>query len=221
MNLFDLSGKVAIVTGGGSGIGRQMATGLAEAGAELVLCARKVERCEEAAAAMPTRALALPCDVSDEESVAAMVARVVHEFGRIDILVNNAGTVWGAAPEDMPLKGWQKVVDVNLTGVFLCSRAAGRTMIEKGGGKIVNIASVAGLHGAPGRGREHAAVPRDEGRRHRADARPRVEVGAARDQRQRDRARLVPERHGELRDRAGTPSSPTAFRCDASAGRRI
>jgi NAD(P)-dependent dehydrogenase (short-subunit alcohol dehydrogenase family) len=150
MNLFDLSGKVAIVTGGGSGIGRQMATGLAEAGAELVLCARKVERCEEAAAAMPTRALALPCDVTDEESVSAMVTRVVHEFGRVDILVNNAGTVWGAAPEDIPLKGWQKVVDVNLTGVFLCAQAAGRAMIERGeGGKIVNIASVAGLHGAP------------------------------------------------------------------------
>jgi NAD(P)-dependent dehydrogenase (short-subunit alcohol dehydrogenase family) len=150
MNLFDLSGKVAIVTGGGSGIGKQMAHGLAEAGAELVLCARKVERLEEAAAAMPTRALALPCDVSDEESVNAMVTRVVHEFGRIDILVNNAGTVWGAPPEDMPLKGWQKVVDVNLTGVFLCSRSAGRAMIGKGdGGKIVNIASVAGLHGAP------------------------------------------------------------------------
>jgi NAD(P)-dependent dehydrogenase (short-subunit alcohol dehydrogenase family) len=149
VSLFDLSGKVAIVTGGGSGIGNQMAHGLAEAGAELVLCARKVERCEEAAAAMPTRALALPCDVSDEESVSAMVSRVVHEFGRIDILVNNAGTVWGAPPEDMPLKGWQKVVDVNLTGVFLCSQAAGRVMIEKGSGKIVNIASVAGLHGAP------------------------------------------------------------------------
>jgi NAD(P)-dependent dehydrogenase (short-subunit alcohol dehydrogenase family) len=150
VNLFDLNGKVAIVTGGGSGIGRQMATGLAEAGAELVLCARKVERCEEAAAAMPRRALALPCDVSDEESVSAMVTRVVHEFGRIDILVNNAGTVWGAAPEDIPLKGWQKVVDVNLTGVFLCAQAAGRAMIGKGdGGKIVNIASVAGLHGAP------------------------------------------------------------------------
>ena len=149
MNLFDLTGKVAIVTGGGSGIGRQMATGLAEAGAELVLCARKVERCEEAAAAMPTRALALPCDVSNEDSVGAMVARAVHEFGRVDILVNNAGTVWGAAPEDMPLKGWQKVVDVNLTGVFLCSRAVGRAMIEGDGGKIVNIASVAGLHGAP------------------------------------------------------------------------
>jgi NAD(P)-dependent dehydrogenase (short-subunit alcohol dehydrogenase family) len=147
--LFDLDGKVAIVTGGGSGIGRQMAQGLAEAGAELVLCARKLERVQEAAAELPTRALALPVDVSDQESVDAMLARVIHEFGRVDILVNNAGTVWGAAPEDIPLKGWQKVVDVNLTGVFLCAQAVGRTMIEKGGGKIVNIASVAGLHGAP------------------------------------------------------------------------
>jgi gluconate 5-dehydrogenase len=150
VNLFDLSGKVAIVTGGGSGIGRQMAHGLAEAGAELVLCARKVERCEEAARELPTRALALPCDVTDPDSVTAMVTRAVHEFGRVDILVNNAGTVWGAAPEDIPLEGWQKVVNVNLTGVFLCAQAVGRAMIEKGdGGKIVNIASVAGLHGAP------------------------------------------------------------------------
>jgi len=148
-DLFDLGGKVAVVTGGGSGIGRQMAHGLAEAGAELALCARRVERCEEAAAEMPTRALALPCDVRDQDSVNAMVARVVHEFGRIDILVNNAGAVWGASPEDIPLEGWQKVVDVNLTGTFLCAQAVGRTMIERGGGKIVNIASVAGLHGAP------------------------------------------------------------------------
>jgi len=145
-----LDGKVAIVTGGGKGIGLQMAQGLAEAGAEIVLCSRKVERCEAAAAELPTRALALPVDVSDQDSVNAMVARAVHEFGRVDVLVNNAGTVWGAAPEDVPLEGWQKVVDVNLTGVFLCSQAAGRTMIERGeGGKIVNIASVAGLHGAP------------------------------------------------------------------------
>ena len=149
-DLFDLTGKVAIVTGGGSGIGRQMAHGLAEAGAELALCSRKVERCEEAAAKLPTRALALPCDVRDQDSVKAMVARVVHEFGRVDILVNNAGTVWGAAPEDVPLEGWQKVVDVNLTGVFLCSQAAGRAMIDRGeGGKIISVASVAGLHGAP------------------------------------------------------------------------
>ncbi len=149
LELFDLSGRVAIVTGGGSGIGRQMATALAEAGAELVLCARKVERCEEAAAAMPTRALALACDVTDPEQVEATVARTLEELGRIDVLVNNAGTVWGDSPEDIPLKGWQKVVDVNLTGVFLCSQAAGREMIARGGGKIVNIASVAGLRGGP------------------------------------------------------------------------
>jgi NAD(P)-dependent dehydrogenase (short-subunit alcohol dehydrogenase family) len=150
VNLFDLSGKVAIVTGGGSGIGRQMAHGLADAGAELVLCARKVERCEKAAREMPTRALALSCNVSDPDSVNAMVKRAIDEFGHVDVLVNNAGTVWGAAPEDIPLEGWQKVVNVNLTGVFLCAQAVGRAMIERGeGGKIVNIASVAGLHGAP------------------------------------------------------------------------
>src|SRR3954471_13010795 len=124
-----------------------MAHGLADAGADLVLCSRKVERCEEAAREMPTRALALPCNVSDPDSVTAMVTRAVHEFGHVDILVNNAGTVWGAAPEDIPLEGWQKVVDVNLTGVFLCAQAAGKVMLGAGRGSIVNIASVAGLHG--------------------------------------------------------------------------
>jgi NAD(P)-dependent dehydrogenase (short-subunit alcohol dehydrogenase family) len=150
--LFDLTGKVAIVTGGGSGIGRQMAEGLAEAGAYLVLCARKAERCEQAAGELQrlgVRALGLGCDVRDPEQVQAVVGRAVEELGGVDVLVNNAGTVWGAAPEDTPIEGWQKVVDVNLTGVFLFSQAAGRVMIERGGGAIVNIASVAGLHGAP------------------------------------------------------------------------
>jgi NAD(P)-dependent dehydrogenase (short-subunit alcohol dehydrogenase family) len=150
--LFDLSGKVAIVTGGGSGIGRQMADGLAEAGANLVLCARKAERCEQAAGELEqlgVRALGLGCDVRDPAQVEAVVRRTRDELGGIDVLVNNAGTVWGAAPEDMPLEGWQKVVDVNLTGAFLFAQAAGRVMIEAGGGSIVNIASVAGLHGAP------------------------------------------------------------------------
>jgi NAD(P)-dependent dehydrogenase (short-subunit alcohol dehydrogenase family) len=150
--LFDLSGKTAIVTGGGTGIGRQMAEGLAEAGANLVLCARKAERCEQAAVELEqlgVRALGLGCDVRDPEQIEAVVRRTVDELGGVDVLVNNAGTVWGAAPEDMPLEGWQKVVDVNLTGVFLFAQAAGRVMIERGGGSIVNIASVSGLHGAP------------------------------------------------------------------------
>ena len=151
-DLFDLSGKTAIVTGGGSGIGRQMAQALAEAGANLVLCARKVERCEQAAgelAELGVKTLALACDVRDPAQVQAVVDRTREELGGVGVLVNNAGTVWGAWPEDTPLDGWQKVVDVNLTGVFLFSQMAGRVMIEAGGGKIVNIASVAGLGGAP------------------------------------------------------------------------
>ena len=153
MTLFDLAGKTALVTGGGSGIGRQMAEGLAEMGANLVLCARKAERCEQAAAELSelgVTALGMRCDVREPGEVQAVVERARTELGGIDVLVNNAGTVWGDAPEDVPLEGWQKVIDVNLTGVFLVAQAVGRTMIDRGaGGKIVNIASVAGLGGAP------------------------------------------------------------------------
>ncbi|HEY6584735.1 MAG TPA: SDR family oxidoreductase [Gaiellaceae bacterium] len=151
MKLFDLSEKTAIVTGGGKGIGRQMSDGLAEAGANIVVCARQAERCEEAAAELAqhgVKTLGLGCDVRDPDQVQAVVGRTVADFGGVDVLVNNAGTVWGATPEEMPLEGWQKVVDVNLTGVFLFSQAAGRAMISNGGGSIVNIASVAGLHGS-------------------------------------------------------------------------
>jgi NAD(P)-dependent dehydrogenase (short-subunit alcohol dehydrogenase family) len=150
-DMFDLRGRVAIVTGGGKGIGLQMATGLAELGADLLLCARKPERCEKAAAelsnAFDVQAIGMRCDVSDPAEVQAVVDRTVAELGRIDVLVNNAGTVWGSPPEDIPLEGWQKVVDVNLTGVFLCSQTAGKVMLAAGSGSIVNIASVAGLHG--------------------------------------------------------------------------
>ena len=150
--LFDLGGKTAIVTGGGSGIGRRMAEALAEVGANVVLCARKVERCEAAArelAELGVRTLALRCDVREPEDVQTVVSRTLGELGSLDVLVNNAGTAWGAPAEGMPLEGWQKVVDVNLTGVFLFSQAAARVMLERGGGSIVNIASVAGLHGSP------------------------------------------------------------------------
>jgi NAD(P)-dependent dehydrogenase (short-subunit alcohol dehydrogenase family) len=151
--LFELSGRVAIVTGGGSGIGRQMATGLAEAGANLVLCARQPERCEEAAAelerALGVRSFGMRCDVRDPAEIQAVVDRTKAELGRVDVLVNNAGTSWGAPAEDYPLEGWQKVIDVNLTGVFLFAQSAGRVMIDQGGGKIVNVASVAAFGGAP------------------------------------------------------------------------
>ena len=147
--LFDLSGKVAIVTGGATGLGRQIAGALAECGADIVVCARNAERCEAAAAELEllgVRALGLGCDVRDPASVEAVVRRTVETLGRVDILVNNAGTSWGAAPEDVPLAGWQKVIDVNLTGAFLFAQAAGREMLKREYGRIINIASIAGLH---------------------------------------------------------------------------
>lgn len=150
--LFDLSGRVAIVTGGGRGLGRQMAEGLAEMGADVVLCSRNAERCAEAAAEfgrLGVRALGLRCDVADAGEVREMVERVQSELGRVDVLINNAGRAWGASPETLNLEDWRRVLDVNLTGAFLCSQAAGRVMIERGGGKIVNIASIAGLAGTP------------------------------------------------------------------------
>jgi NAD(P)-dependent dehydrogenase (short-subunit alcohol dehydrogenase family) len=151
--LFDLSGKTAIVTGGGSGIGRQMAGALAELGANVVVCARNIERCEQAAtelAELGVRTLAVRCDVREPDEIRALVERTVSELGGVDVLVNDAGTAWGAPAEDTPLHGWQKVIDVNLTGLFLVSQAAARRMIEQGrGGAIVNIASVAALHGSP------------------------------------------------------------------------
>jgi len=152
-DLFDLGGRVAIVTGGATGIGLQMADALAELGASLVLCGRDGERCARVAADLERErgvpCIGLPCNVASAEDVAAMVSRTTARFGRIDVLVNNAGTAWADPVQDTPLRGWQKVVDVNLTGVFLCSQAVGRVMIQQGGGKIVNIASITGLRGQP------------------------------------------------------------------------
>ncbi|MBZ5504541.1 MAG: SDR family oxidoreductase [Acidobacteriia bacterium] len=150
--LFDLTGRVAIITGGSIGLGRQMAEALAEAGANLVLCARKKERCEEAAHAMEklgVRALALACDVKDQASVEQLIAATVSAFGRIDVLINNAGISWGAPTEKMTLAEWNKVIETNLTGTFLCAQAAGRIMLKQQSGKIINMASVSGLKGAP------------------------------------------------------------------------
>ena len=148
--LFDLTGRVAIVSGGSMGLGRQMAEGLAEMGANLVLCARKKERCEEAAEALRSlgvQALALECDVKDKAAIQQVVEATLAKFGRVDILINNAGVSWGASVEDMTLEQWDKVLSTNLTGTFLFCQAVGKTMVARGSGKIINIASVAGLGG--------------------------------------------------------------------------
>jgi gluconate 5-dehydrogenase len=151
-DLFQLDGKVAIVTGGGRGIGRQMAAALGEMGASVAICGRKLETVEQTAAELTAdgiRALAVQCDVRSESDVQALVEKTRETFGAVDILVANAGTVWAGWPEDVPLEGWQKVVDVNLTGVFLCCRTAARVMIEQQSGRIINIASVAAYKGSP------------------------------------------------------------------------
>lgn len=146
--LFDLTGKVALVTGGSRGIGREMAEGLAEAGASLMLCARRQEWLDDTVNAFTEKGYnvtGMTCDVSKPEEVEALVAATIKQYERLDILVNNAGISWGAMPEDMPLERWQQVLDVNLTGCFLMAQAAGREMLKQKSGSIINIASIAGI----------------------------------------------------------------------------
>jgi len=146
--LFDLAGKTAIVTGGSRGIGKEMAEGLAEAGASLMLCARRQEWLDAAIAEFTERGFEVCghlADVSKPDEVQTVVDETVAKFGRIDILVNNAGVSWGAMPEEMPIEKWQMVLDVNLTGCFLMAQAVGREMLKHGSGSIINIASISGI----------------------------------------------------------------------------
>ncbi len=148
--MFDLCGKVAIVTGGGKGIGLKMAEGLAEAGAKIVLCSRKMENCQKAAEGftrLGVKAVALKCDVKNSKDIQGVIDATLKEFGRIDILINNSGANWGSSPEDYPLEGWQKVMETNMTGTFLFSQIAGRVMIRQKSGTIINIASIMGIIG--------------------------------------------------------------------------
>jgi gluconate 5-dehydrogenase len=148
-DLFDLTGRTAIVTGGSRGLGEEMAEGLAEAGASLMLCARRDQWLAPTLETFRSRGYrvdGMVCDVSVPEQVQAVVDKAVAAFGTVGILVNNAGISWGAEPEDMPFDKWQKVIDINLTGAFLFSQAAGREMLKKQYGRIINIASIAGLH---------------------------------------------------------------------------
>ena len=147
--LFDLTGRVAIVTGGSRGLGREIAEGFAEAGARLMLCARRDQWLTPTVDALRARGVVVEgtlCDVSDPDHVQAVVDKTMAAFGQVDILVNNAGISWGDEPETMPLDKWHKVLEANLTGAFLFSQAAGRNMLERKYGRIINVASIAGLH---------------------------------------------------------------------------
>ncbi|HSC94564.1 MAG TPA: SDR family oxidoreductase [Burkholderiales bacterium] len=149
-NLFDLTGRVSVVTGGATGLGLQMATGLAEAGSNIVVCSRKLENCEQAAREIEklgVTALGLAADVTQPGEVEAVKDATLKKFGRVDVLVNNAGRAWVAPAEEMPLDRWQQVMDLNVTAPFICSQIFGREMIKARKGSIINIASIAGLRG--------------------------------------------------------------------------
>lgn len=154
LDLFKLTGKTAIITGGGRGLGAQIAAGFAEAGiANLVLCSRNIEACKavglELEKTFGVKTLAFACDVTNAEEVKYVVEKTVEEFGTIDILVNNSGASWGAPVEQMPKEVWDKVMNINVTGTFLMSQEVGKVMIEKKAGKIINISSIAGFGGTP------------------------------------------------------------------------
>jgi NAD(P)-dependent dehydrogenase (short-subunit alcohol dehydrogenase family) len=148
MELFRLDGKVAIVTGGSRGLGFWMAEGLAEAGADIVLCARKLEPCQEAAKAIreiDVRCAAFSCDVSDPTQVKDLVEKALSEFGHIDVLINNAGFIWEEPLENISLEKWNRTLAINATGTFLFTQEVGKHMIKQKQGRIINIASVAAL----------------------------------------------------------------------------
>jgi 2-deoxy-D-gluconate 3-dehydrogenase len=143
--LFDLNGRVALVTGGNAGIGLGIATGLAQAGAVIAIAGRRNERNSDACRVIEAfngRAAAIKADVSNEASCRSMIAQTMERFGRIDILVNNAGIAIRKPPENYTLAEWHKVIDTNLTGAFACSHAAYPHMKRSGGGKIINIGSM-------------------------------------------------------------------------------
>src|SRR5436305_10111080 len=161
---FSLEGKTAIITGGGTGIGKSMAIEFARAGADVAIASRKLEHLEPVAKEIEKlgkRAIAMAVDVRQEDQVQALVERTVKDLGRLDIMVNNAGASFRAKPEDISINGWNTVVQINLNGVFLGSKWAVKQMMAQGGGVIVNIASIAGVYGStmmPHYGASKAAV---------------------------------------------------------------
>lgn len=162
---FSLEGRTAIITGGGTGIGKSIAIEFARAGADVVVCSRKMEHLEpvaEAVRGLGRRTFAMVVDVRVEEQVQAIVERTARDFGRLDVMINNAGASFRARPEEISVNGWNAVVGINLNGVFLGCKWAQRQMVKQGGGGvIVNVASIAGVYGStmmPHYGAAKAAV---------------------------------------------------------------
>ncbi|MED5619315.1 SDR family oxidoreductase [Ideonella sp. BN130291] len=150
--LFDLTGKTALVTGGSRGLGLQIAEALGEAGAKILLTSRKAADLEEASAELQSKGIDtrwIAADASDPEQIQRVASEAMERLGQIDILVNNAGATWGAPAEDHPLEAWDKVMNLNIRSIFLMSQAVGKlSMIPRKGGRIINVASIAGLSGA-------------------------------------------------------------------------
>lgn len=145
LKMFNLEGRVALVTGGGHGIGRHLSLGLAEAGADVIVVGRKLERLHEVAElieAMGRRSWVLQADLSDTDAIDALVDTAIERVERLDILVNNAGMVWAAPTLEYPLGGWDKVFDLNVRGLFYLSQQVAKYMKTQGGGSIINISSI-------------------------------------------------------------------------------
>ncbi len=161
---FSLEQKIAVVTGGGVGIGRSIALEFAKAGADVVICSRKIENLEPVTAEIKKlgrRSFCMAVDVREEEAIKGLVERTVKELGRLDIMVNNAGASFRAKPEDISPNGWNAVIGINLNGVFFGCKWAGRQMMAQGGGVIINVSSIAGVYGSsmmPHYGAAKAAV---------------------------------------------------------------
>jgi len=153
LELFDLGGKSALVSGGGRGIGKTIALALAEAGANVAVASRDEAACaetaKEIAGATGRNAISTKLEVTEKASVEEFVKLTKEKLGSIDILVNNSGATWGAPFEEMPLEKWERVIKVNLTGTFMMCQAVVPMMKRQRWGRIVNVASVAGLRGAP------------------------------------------------------------------------
>jgi NAD(P)-dependent dehydrogenase (short-subunit alcohol dehydrogenase family) len=145
LKMFNLEGRVALVTGGGHGIGRHLSIGLAEAGADVIVVGRKLEPLQEVAEvieSMGRRSWVLQADLSDTDAIDVLVATVAERVERLDILVNNAGMAWAAPTLEYPMAGWDKVFDLNVRGLFYLSQQVARRMKEQGGGSIINISSI-------------------------------------------------------------------------------